>query len=338
MANSADSTTDARECVAMGLRGLIHELYFKSSHFYGLSRQYTRQMHDADLAAADDPTTITLGGEDGNGMVTKLLDRVAGLLPQAGTQDGRRDILDRWESAESTINARIKIACCLLGPEGLSEVLTACLPGLGSIPPLRVVSSRRPVGEKRADSRVGQPDLLLRGGTASVSVEMKTRGGYSFARYDAQQHIKYLRLAEELRARAVGRLHTQHFLLAPLGHGTLVARQHHWLRTPLEDGQMLEPNPEGMMACLSHKRRQEVEKLGGAEWISRSLSLLPTHALDMARFLEAARPRPVDSSRRASELARQLILARIWSVPPPRGSLGKPGRTMLARTIRFAVE
>ena len=265
------------------LKGLVHELYFKCTHFPGLKGYSPRSAHDLAMQQLDEAGAVVVSAAQDP--VTSLLHTAHSRIPPTKTS---RDLLQRWECAESTLNARVRIIFGLLGRHGASALLSDLHPIFKDLPPLSVSPGRNPLGGRRADRRIGQPDLVLQTAEAAVTIEMKVRGSQARAKYDHEQHLKYLRLAAELHANARGRFRSAHVLLAPLNSGRVVQTPSAWLRGPILDGAFLEIDAVHMLDRLSTRRSREVVNLGGIAWLERWAREMPTVVVELKRFLQAA--------------------------------------------------
>ncbi len=313
-----DPTADATAVLRLALQDFAHELYFKSTHFKGLKKHYERWAMDDDLIRfAKDPDIRV-------GVVTDPfsdhLRRILATLPNSVTETEWAEILDSWERAETTINCRLKAIIGCVGPEKTALLMTALLPTLGVLPPLTLHAGRRPVGTKRSDARLGQPDLVLRHPSMLLSVEMKVRGGRASAKYDAQQHFKYLRLGAEVREEAGGNgFRTVHILLAPLTGGVIAKRAARWLDGPVADRSALCCFPDGLIDMLSAERKAQAVALGGERWIDEAQQAMPMHCLELARFLDAADLLTTGSAPEQVELRRQIEAVRRYGLQAGKG-------------------
>lgn len=311
-----DETDYATASLRAALQDFAHELYFKSRHFTRLNRCYTRAAMDRDSVRFAEDTALRLGG-DLDPFSSHLRSVLATLPPPASDTELAR-ILDVWERAETTLNCRVKLIFGCLGSEGTSALITELLPGLGNLPPLTLQTGRRPIGTKRSDGRLGQPDIILRHPSMFLSIEMKVRGGSASAKYDAQQHFKYLRLGAEIRSSALEqRIQTAHMLLAPLSGGGVVSRAKSWLNRSAIDGSALACLPGGFLARLPEKRRAQAAELGGVQWIESAQRAMPMHALDLERFVGFATSHAQGTSAESVELRRQLAAVRKYGLATP---------------------
>jgi hypothetical protein len=236
------------------------------------------------------------------------------------------ELVATWERAESTLNARMRVVLGFLGTE-MPQVFSELIAGAGvQLPSLRVTAGRNPIGGKRNDKLFGQPDIVLLGETVAVTVEMKVRGGEALAKYDAEQHFKYLRLAEAMEQKfGVGRVH--HVLLAPFAGGRVVKNADLWLAGPAEHGTPLALNLAGFRASISLKQHDQAFAEGSEEWIARLEARMPSRAVDLAQFLdEVDRVEWADESVKF-ECGRQVAALRAYglrqrSTGVVRGRLG----------------
>jgi hypothetical protein len=180
----------------------------------------------------------------------------------------------------------MRVVLGFLGTE-VPQVLSESIAGAGKqLPPLRVTAGRNPIGGKRNDKLFGQPDIVLLGETVAVTVEMKVRGGKALAKYDAEQHFKYLRLAQAMNETfGVGRVY--HVLLAPLAGGRVVKGSDRWLAGTVEHGAPLVLDRAGFIASISAKQRDQALAAGGEGWIATLEDRMPSRAIDLTEFLDA---------------------------------------------------
>ena len=283
------------------LEGLYHELYFKPVHFKGLAKRSPRSMLDAAIARLADPRSFDPSSS------MDLFD--AALVEALGcVLHSSPDLLARWQRVESSVNARIRALFGFLGPDLTAQALLSLSPDFRPIAQLQSHRANRPLGPKRADGKVGQPDVWLRDRLASVSVEIKIRGGVSSAQYSAEQHLKYLRLAYELR-RQNPFLRTYHVLLAPVASANVVSKATIWLASPPTHGSRLRTVYGGFVPCLGTKRAKELSELGGSEWLRQEEATTPTIAIDLSQFLHTSE-RLLQNTGRPAGVPLQL-LARI---------------------------
>jgi hypothetical protein len=310
----ADTSIVAEAEFRAAMQGLVHELYFKRTHFPGLDRHISRATHDAEhgrcvdpdwdvFTAADDPFTMLLAGAAESVRPT----------PNIMAHDV---LLDRWQRAESTINARLRAILAILTPVERAAVLRAMSPALLDLPALDLAFGGNPLGGKRADARFGQPDLVLKTATVLVSGEMKVRGGPARAKYNADQHFKYLRLASEFCISAPPPARCYHLVIAPLGGSRIISRPDSWLRSPVMDGVLLEIDASGMLATLSNQKRKRLEALGGLGWLERMLDTTTTVPMDLPRMLRTIQTSSYAAGPRRSVLERQIDLALRYCKSP----------------------
>lgn len=317
-----DTTADATAVLRLALQDFAHELHYKSTHFKGLKKHYTRAAMDGDISrfAADPAIRVGVPTDPFSGHLYGIL----ATLPDSLTELEGVEMLDRWERAETTINCRLKALIGCVGPEATGRLMAALLPALGVLPPLTLHAGRRPVGTKRSDGRLGQPDLILRHPSMMLSVEMKVRGGRASAKYDAQQHFKYLRLGAEVREEAGGNgFRTVHILLAPLAGGVIAKRAARWLDGPVADRSALCCLPDGLIDLLSAERKAQAAALGGERWVDEAQQAMPMHCLELARFLDAADLLTTGSAPEQVELRRQIEAVRRYGLPTPKPSRRK---------------
>lgn len=265
--------------IRAALQALVHELYFKSSHFAGLRGHSPRHLHDTDQQRYEAmPASELLGNSD---PITALLEARLARIPGADFDS----LVDNWQRAESTLNARVRMVFGLLGP-GLPAELAQLLVGAGdALPSLNVVAGQNPIGGKRSDKRFGQPDLVLLGDDTAVTIEMKVRGGKATARYAPLQHCRYLLLGEALRQQ-MGLKRVHHVLLAPFSTGRIVDRAESWLHSPVEPGSTLVPSFTAMIDALPADLRDELQAQGGESRLATLSAEVPTRLADLGDLLD----------------------------------------------------
>ncbi|MBK5260440.1 MAG: hypothetical protein JJE51_12685 [Thermoanaerobaculia bacterium] len=300
----ADNSYEATMLRA-ALRSLANEVYFKSTHFAGLKKEGLREWYDLASQRLSKPDAVAIGGPS---------DPFVNLLKElADLSDASPDLLQQWQRVESTLNARVRAIFGLLGAEGSTNVLGQVSEILRKLPALSVRSGRSAIDGKRSDARLGQPDVVLESHAAIVTIEMKVRGGSS-ARYGPEQHLKYLRIAAEREAQASDAFQSVHLFLAPLQSSDLVSNRSGWLRGAPEDGRPLDVDLVRMFGALPAKRQEQVNCLGGMNWLLQRAARTPTLALDLQRFLRGVEDyKPGDESC-ATEIHRQVEAVRHYGI------------------------
>lgn len=295
------------------LLSLVHQLYFKSSHFRGASGEFTRRDHDR-------LNERFLGV----GWFQPEPDPVSELLREVATQlHGSSDplrvnaLVEGWDRAESTINARVRALCDLCGPELTSAVLVQLVPAWGQLPPLQAVRLREYFPGKRVDALYGQPDLLLMADGSLVTIEMKVRGAQACATYDADQHFKYLRLSMDARRRDGGPKRTYHLVTAPTGGGRIAKHPDKWLAAPLVDGAAIECDPQGVAGLVRPTRARWLEKQGRAESLKNAADLVPARFVEFGRLIDAFETAGA-SSVHATHIGRQTNHCRHFGLAAKR--------------------
>jgi hypothetical protein len=230
-------------------------------------------------------------------------------------EPARRALLDRWERAESTINARVRAILSLLTPAERAALLGTLSCALTGLPGLGLAFGGNPLGGKRADRRFGQPDLVLKADTVLVSGEMKVRGGPAREKYNADQHFKYLRLASEFCLSAPTPSRCYHLVLAPLSGSRIISRPDAWLRNQVLDGEPSDICASGMLTLLSTDKRRRLEELGGLPWLERMLATVVTVPIDLPRALHTIHATTHASGQRRSVLDHQVDHALRYCVP-----------------------
>lgn len=281
-------------------------MYFKTSHFKGMHGHSPRELHDADLERLGELSWDELA--NGDPFTTLLKDR-AGRIPNGEPTS----LVDRWERAESTLNARLRAIVGLAGPV-LPVAITKLLTGEDQVlPAMEVAAGRNPIDGKRRDGVFGQPDLVLVGADAAMSMEMKFRGGGAAASYDPSQHAKYLLLAEALRQK-YGLQLVHHLLLAPFGDGRIVTRAEKWLQGPVCGGQPIDPIVEGLLAGLSPRQRGLLLADGGMPRVADLTARMPTRAVDLGELLAAFDSMPCTDPAVAGMMRGQVEAVRRYGM------------------------
>ena len=104
--------------------------------------------------------------------------------------------IERWRRSETTLNARLVLACSIAGPARCGSLFSPLLPDGWRAKPFHPARLDGWLDGKRTDRSFGQPDLLLVNDTQLIMVEMKVRGKATAAeQYDADQLVKYLILS-----------------------------------------------------------------------------------------------------------------------------------------------
>lgn len=300
------------------LLSLVHELYFKSSHFRGASGEFSRNDHNS-------LNERFLGSgwlQAGSDPVSELLREVAVKLHGRSDPSRTDAVVEGWERAESTINARLRALCDLCGPKRTSNVLKALVPAWDDLPPLNAIRLREYFSGKRVDSLYGQPDLLLAGGDSLVTIEMKVRGAKSCATYDADQHFKYLRLSADARRRGGGPARTYHLVTAPLGGQRVAKHPDKWLTAPLADGAAIEFCPEGLASLIRPTRARWLQDQGGAEWLRAAVAAVPARFVEFGRLIDGFSTAGT-LSEHPEDVARQVGCCRRFGLAANPDSRGR---------------
>ena len=260
-------------------REWVDELHFKRPHYPGLEKGVARE-----VAAARVGRRWTRG--DGRlspetDPVTELLMEVLHGCSRGLTKEDVERRTEVWQRAETTINTRFRLACELMGPEGLGALLEDLVPAWSDVPPLLSASIWEIFEGRRRDGDFGQPDLLFLGGDTALSIEMKVRGGAARAVYDAVQHFRYLRLGEEKTSPRRSYRRARHVLLAPICEARVVRNQQAWLEEAPAHGKSLRVRAERFRDSLDPRRRAEAiqmerqnrwgQFLGGVEAVALDL-------------------------------------------------------------------
>lgn len=291
-------------------QSLIHELYFKSSHFRGAAGSLTRADHDRMLARVRGRGWLPRDTDPITALLTEISARVHGGVDAAAVPV----TVGQWERAESTVNARLRAVCDLCGPMLTARVFESILPCCSGLPPLATVHLRDYFPGKRVDSLYGQPDMLLAGSGTLVTLEMKVRGARASACYDADQFFKYLRLAVDARARPGGPKRTYHVLTAPLDGGRVVKQKGGWLRAPLADGQPLTINPLALSTNLRPTRTAWLERQGGCAWLEASIGANPSSFIELSSLIDVFSEFAAQSQN-ADAIEQQLARCRHFGLP-----------------------
>ena len=189
-----------------------------------------------------------------------------------------------WAYKEVTLNARVRLAAALLEPAELARQWARLIPGATGSDGLRIAEIPRDADDK---PRIGTPDLVLRGPSAVILAEMKTRGLPSRHPYDPEQLIKYVNLARDERAswpkgekRAI-----THVLLRPEEGGTMCWRRDEWFEAPDDGARVVISGLDrrATVSLLARKKRLDHQAA------LRALSRLPVYERRYAA-LRAALP------------------------------------------------
>jgi hypothetical protein len=303
-------STTIEQALSGPMAGLVHELYFKKPHYRLEKSQLTRDIHDRLVSRLQKPGWLSADSDPISALFAEIYEDAIGEPAATG-----KHVIDTWERAESTINARIRAVCCLLGPRLLSTAIAKAVPDWAPIPALSLTSMKVYFPGKRVDSRFGQPDLLLAGERALILLEMKVRGGSAQAKYTADQFLKYLRLANEARQRHSSEVRTLHILTAPDDGGTVISSARRWLKEPPSIGKNLQIDIGGLLAALPSKRQAQVMERGGADWLAELESQMPCRFIDLRALVNVmGRLGPLVPSV-SHELDRQLTAVTTFGLP-----------------------
>jgi len=211
-----------------GLRNLLDEAYWRRSHYKGMKIPYGQleyQELDKELGV---PALLKLLSS-GKDLVETVIDR---LLKMTGAAEGKptKSVRERWLRIETTLNARLALACALAGSRHVASIFAPVLPWRLSATDLFPCRIRGWLEAKRYDHEFGQPDLLLVSDRQLVMVEMKVRGNKgAVQKYDASQFVKYANLAIYAHEH-LGLEDICHVILTPRGGQSPFLRPDLWIQ------------------------------------------------------------------------------------------------------------
>lgn len=260
---------------------LISEMYYKRSHFKKMTEQhFIRESLKEHLHACvmdKDP-------------VHRLLETTHRIVSAKKTIDDR--VVQDWERAETSLNCRLKIVFAYLGAERTANLLKVFLPIRQDMSSLYLHSCREltdKLCKKRSDGKYGQPDVLLFNENAKslVTIEMKVRGSKARAKYDINQHAKYLILHNDLRNYLGENATSVHILLAPFSSNDIYRTPHQWMIEDSDHLRSIDPLKFGKQLKVDSPHRYEA--LVGIGKISEIIEKIPFIPIDLERFIQEAK-------------------------------------------------
>jgi hypothetical protein len=311
---------DAAERVAAIRRFFAHTVHY-NGYYRGFSdsaeARAAKQARLRDWTLEQDLDAVRGFLADGLDPVTAFLDTwpSLGVLRDA-SQAERSAWSEQWERVETTLNARLAIACALLSPETLSQMIENLIPELAPVGPLALARVRNEAIQKGSQ---GFADLILKGPMTVILIELKSRGLTSARKYDAEQLVKYLTLAademdswEHPTERGFA-----HVLLRPRGGGGMVHRRAQWFGEPETAGGKMRID-SGAVRTLAGSRTERVAT-------DRAMAMIDRMPVYERYYDELAAVLPAEPLPEWDAQVRNQI-SQICALAEPRGkSAGRAG-------------